>query len=243
MCSRRNGSLCYLWWSQLWCHRQLHIVTNILSTCRAPTTHGQFQQSASIKMAAGHAATYSVSHAQSRVVYHSWPMVDIIWTWTWEDAWRARLCSHCGSALAAAALSRCDNRDRACGKRKRKLSRLKLTTLLLCYFKIFLYWLFSGAFLSIQITLVLHSGLLTHAVVGTGLVGTYGMPNPIQIAIPASHRKLRGLCGETADPECSPVVNGSACASAWSLSPPGKNSQECDPVGVQFHHSSCFLIW
>lgn len=69
---------------------------------------------------------------------------------------------------------------------------------------------------------VLNSGLLAHVIVDTGLVVTYGMPNLIQIAIPVSHRKMCGLFGETADPECSPVTNGSAWASAWSLSPPGK---------------------
>lgn len=57
------------------------------------------------------------------------------------------------------------------------------------------------------------------------------MPNLMQIVISVSHRKMCGLCGETAaDAECSPVINGSARASAWSLSPPGTNcSQECDP--------------
>lgn len=78
--------------------------------------------------------------------------------------------------------------------------------------------------------IVLNCGLLTHVIVDTGLV-TCGMPSLIQIVIPLFHRKICGLGGETAaDAECSPVINGSACASAWSLSPPGTTcSQECDP--------------
>lgn len=37
------------------------------------------------------------------------------------------------------------------------------------------------------------------------------MPNLMQIVISVSHRKMCGLCGETAvDAECSPVIDGSA---------------------------------
>lgn len=53
------------------------------------------------------------------------------------------------------------------------------------------------------------------------------MPHLVQIMIPASHGKL---CVDAADAERRPVISGSACVSAWSLSPPGTNcSQKCDP--------------
>lgn len=68
MFSRRHCSLYYLWWSQPWYHWQPHVVTNVLSKCSAPTTHAQLEQSASLKMAAGHATECNVSHAQWWVV-------------------------------------------------------------------------------------------------------------------------------------------------------------------------------
>lgn len=81
---------------------------------------------------------------------------------------------------------------------------------------------------------VLHSGLLTRVVVDTGVVVTYGGPNVIQVVIPASHRKMCGLCGNISavntDDKRSP--NGSLAsdvtifASSWSLSPPGTNCSE-----------------
>ncbi|XP_041798261.1 IgGFc-binding protein-like [Chelmon rostratus] len=83
---------------------------------------------------------------------------------------------------------------------------------------------------------VLHSGLLTRVVVDTGVVVTYG-PHMVEIEIPASHKKMCGLCGSTSavgtDDKRSPngsLLSGiSVFASSWSRSPPGTNcSEECD---------------
>ncbi len=84
---------------------------------------------------------------------------------------------------------------------------------------------------------VLHSGWLTRVVVDTGVVVTYGGPNLIQVMIPASERKMCGLCGNisTVDKDDKHSPNGSLTsdvsifASSWLLSPPGANcSEECD---------------
>lgn len=78
---------------------------------------------------------------------------------------------------------------------------------------------------------ILHFGLLTRVVIDTGVVVTYGGPNLIQIVIPASHKKMCGLCGNVSavktDDNCSPNCNltneVSIFATSWSLSPPGTN--------------------
>uniref|UniRef100_A0A3Q3EKG2 VWFD domain-containing protein n=1 Tax=Labrus bergylta TaxID=56723 RepID=A0A3Q3EKG2_9LABR len=88
---------------------------------------------------------------------------------------------------------------------------------------------------------VLQSGLLTHVVVDTGVVITYGGPNLIHVVIPASNRKMCGLCGnisalDTDDkhsPDGSPASDVSIFASSWMLSPSGTNcSQECELCSV-----------
>lgn len=85
---------------------------------------------------------------------------------------------------------------------------------------------------------VLHSGSLTRVVVDTGFVVTYGGPNLIQIVIPASHRKMCGLCGNmsaaaTDDKQSLNVSHVFILASSWSRSPPGTNcSEECDLCSV-----------
>ncbi|XP_071325188.1 IgGFc-binding protein [Trachinotus anak] len=84
---------------------------------------------------------------------------------------------------------------------------------------------------------IFHSGLLTHVVVDTGVVVSYGGPNVIQVVIPGSHIKMCGLCGNISavgtDDKLS--LNGSLASdvsmfvSSWSLSPPGTNcSEECE---------------
>lgn len=80
----------------------------------------------------------------------------------------------------------------------------------------------------IEISLMaLYCGLLTSLIVNTGVVATYEGPSLIEMAIPASHRKMCGMCAET-PVAGSPVVNSSACSS-WSLSPPGTTCcQECN---------------
>lgn len=77
-------------------------------------------------------------------------------------------------------------------------------------------------------------------VVDTGVVVTYGGPHLIQIVIPASHRKVCGLCANISSVRTYDRTNGSLpnnisiSASSWSLSPPGTNcSEECD------HCSAC----
>ncbi|XP_059194717.1 IgGFc-binding protein-like isoform X2 [Centropristis striata] len=79
---------------------------------------------------------------------------------------------------------------------------------------------------------ILHFGLLTRLVVDSGIVVTYGGPNLIQMEIPASHRKMCGLCGANAVATDDQITNGSLAsdvsifASSWSLSPPGTNCSE-----------------
>ncbi|XP_030248331.1 IgGFc-binding protein-like isoform X5 [Sparus aurata] len=82
---------------------------------------------------------------------------------------------------------------------------------------------------------ILNSGSLTRVVVDTGVVVTYGGPHLIQIVIPASHRKVCGLCANISTVGTYDRTNGSLpnnisiSASSWSLSPPGTNcSEECD---------------
>ncbi|XP_051261445.1 IgGFc-binding protein-like isoform X2 [Dicentrarchus labrax] len=84
---------------------------------------------------------------------------------------------------------------------------------------------------------ILYLGSLTRVVLATGVVVTYGGPNLIQIVMPASHRKMCGLCGimsavNTDDkhhPNGSIASDVSIFASSWSLSQPGRNcSEECD---------------
>lgn len=83
---------------------------------------------------------------------------------------------------------------------------------------------------------ILRSGFLTRVVVDTGVVVTYGGPNLIQIAIPASHRKMCGLCGnissfdagDTGRPNGS-IAMDSSFASSWSISTHETNcSQKCE---------------
>lgn len=84
---------------------------------------------------------------------------------------------------------------------------------------------------------ILHSGFLTRVVVDTGVIVTYGGPNLIQMVIPASHRKMCGLCGnisaiDTDDkrsPNGSLAIDSSTFASSWSFSSHETNcSQKCD---------------
>ncbi|KAE8288669.1 IgGFc-binding protein Fcgamma-binding protein antigen [Larimichthys crocea] len=66
---------------------------------------------------------------------------------------------------------------------------------------------------------ILHFGLLTRVVIDTGVVVTYGGPNLIQIVIPASHKKMCGLCGITGEMSwaegCSQQCNCSATATVF----------------------------
>lgn len=82
---------------------------------------------------------------------------------------------------------------------------------------------------------------MTRVVVDTGVVVTYGGPNLIQIVIPASHRRMCGLCGNISavstddkrSPNGSLTSDVSIFASTWSLSPPGTNcSVECELCSV-----------
>lgn len=79
---------------------------------------------------------------------------------------------------------------------------------------------------------ILHSGLLTRIIIDNGVVVTYGGPDLIEIVIPASHRKMRGLCVYGADKHSlndSRANDISIFASSWSLSPPGTNcTADCE---------------
>ena len=109
-----------------------------------------------------------------------------------------------------------------------------------CYFTILIFQIDSVLWsLPVQMyhVAILHSDLLTRAVIDNGVVVSYGGPNLIQILVPASHRIMCGLCGNISavatDDKLS--LNGSLAsnvsvfASSWSLSSPGTNSsEECD---------------
>lgn len=91
-------------------------------------------------------------------------------------------------------------------------------------------------------TAALHFGQLTRVVfAATGVVVTYGGPNLIQVAIPASSRRVCGMCGnipavDTDDkhrPNGSLASDVSIFASSWLLSPSGTNcSEECELCSV-----------
>ncbi|XP_074538742.1 IgGFc-binding protein [Halichoeres trimaculatus] len=88
----------------------------------------------------------------------------------------------------------------------------------------------------------LHFGRLTRIIFASaGVVVTYEGPNLIQVAIPASNRRVCGMCGNipAVDTDDKHRLNGSLAsdvsifASSWLLSPSGTNcSEECELCSV-----------
>lgn len=175
-------------------------------------------------------------------------MVDIILTLTWEDAWRARFCSHCGCAPAAAALSRCDNRDRACGKPKRKVSRLKLK-----HYRCAISFFLKKKYVDfVQWSLPVYLDHISPSFWPSDPYRCGHWPCHLWNERPTRYklRFLRPIEKCVACVERLLIQNVALSSTAPPVRQHGHShhleencSQDCDPVGVQFHHSSCFLIW